>query len=304
MTMTNEDVIAICAAKLLERVPRELQIPSCESSPQATDFTKNLLRLPLALMALAGLRVYNLGGDELPNHAETHATAGDDPITPASIGAVADDDPRLSDDRDPTAHAHVPTDITGSSALGRALLVALTSLDARTIIGARGPAQSGVASFIAVSSSTPTQVASYEVPASAVAVHGSVDFAIGGRLTNNSAAAKDVRIVVEVDGNVVIDGTLSIAESSHSRGFQITGRMSRTPSSTVYGSLFAIVSGAAASAEGVGSLIAGTVHGPITTEDSQPTITWTAPVVITVKMAFPTTDAELSATITSVEFVR
>lgn len=38
-------------------------------------------------------------------HAARHATTGDDPVSPASIGAVATGDSRLTDARTPTAHA-------------------------------------------------------------------------------------------------------------------------------------------------------------------------------------------------------
>lgn len=46
-------------------------------------------------------------------HASKHGKNGADPITPASIGAVADDDERLTDARTPKAHQHTLEDITG-----------------------------------------------------------------------------------------------------------------------------------------------------------------------------------------------
>lgn len=46
-------------------------------------------------------------------HASKHGKDGADPITPASIGAVADDDERLTDARTPKAHQHTLEDITG-----------------------------------------------------------------------------------------------------------------------------------------------------------------------------------------------
>jgi hypothetical protein len=46
-----------------------------------------------------------LGGGPPASHASSHASAGADPITPASIGAVATSDSRLTDARTPTAHA-------------------------------------------------------------------------------------------------------------------------------------------------------------------------------------------------------
>lgn len=46
-----------------------------------------------------------LGGGTPGNHASRHATGGADQITPASIGAVATNDARLTDSRAPTGHA-------------------------------------------------------------------------------------------------------------------------------------------------------------------------------------------------------
>lgn len=46
-----------------------------------------------------------LGGGTPGNHASRHAAGGADQITPASIGAVATNDSRLTDSRAPTGHA-------------------------------------------------------------------------------------------------------------------------------------------------------------------------------------------------------
>ncbi len=46
-----------------------------------------------------------LGGGPPASHAASHATGGTDAITPASIGAVATSDSRLTDSRTPTLHA-------------------------------------------------------------------------------------------------------------------------------------------------------------------------------------------------------
>lgn len=46
-----------------------------------------------------------LGGGSPASHASSHASGGSDPITPASIGAVATSDSRLTDSRAPTNHA-------------------------------------------------------------------------------------------------------------------------------------------------------------------------------------------------------
>ncbi len=52
------------------------------------------------------------GGGSLSSHAATHATGGSDSITPASIGAVASIDARLSDARTPSGAAG--GDLTGT----------------------------------------------------------------------------------------------------------------------------------------------------------------------------------------------
>lgn len=46
-----------------------------------------------------------LGGGPPASHAASHGSAGTDPITPGSIGAVATSDSRLTDSRTPLAHA-------------------------------------------------------------------------------------------------------------------------------------------------------------------------------------------------------
>lgn len=46
-----------------------------------------------------------LGGGAPASHASSHGSAGSDPITPASIGAVATSDSRLTNSRAPTSHA-------------------------------------------------------------------------------------------------------------------------------------------------------------------------------------------------------
>ena len=46
-----------------------------------------------------------LGGGQPASHASSHASGGQDPVTPASIGAVATSDSRLTDSRVPTSHA-------------------------------------------------------------------------------------------------------------------------------------------------------------------------------------------------------
>lgn len=58
------------------------------------------------------------GQINLVAHAKTHATGGADALTPAEIGAVADDDERLTDARDPKPHKHTLDDITDLSLPG------------------------------------------------------------------------------------------------------------------------------------------------------------------------------------------
>src|SRR5690606_20218639 len=64
------------------------------------------------------------------------ASATDASAARAAISAVADDDPRLSDARTPTAHTHNLTDLNGSSLLGRQLAAANTAADARYLLSA------------------------------------------------------------------------------------------------------------------------------------------------------------------------
>lgn len=65
-----------------------------------------------------------LGGGTPGNHASRHATGGADPITPASIGAVATNDSRLTDSRSPTnhssSHGSAGTDPITPAAIGAA----------------------------------------------------------------------------------------------------------------------------------------------------------------------------------------
>lgn len=48
-------------------------------------------------------------------HATSHAYTGNDVVTPAAIGACADNDARLSDTRTPKAHSHEPAEVTGTA---------------------------------------------------------------------------------------------------------------------------------------------------------------------------------------------
>lgn len=78
-----------------------------------------------------------LGGGTPAGHAGSHASAGSDPITPASIGAVASNDSRLTNSRAPTSHASshfsagtdpiAPSDIGAAAASHTHTLSAITN---------------------------------------------------------------------------------------------------------------------------------------------------------------------------------
>lgn len=80
-----------------------------------------------------------LGGGAPAAHAASHASAGSDPITPASIGAVATNDSRLTDSRSPTTHASshgsAGTDPITPSAIGAAAASHTHTLSAITDAG-------------------------------------------------------------------------------------------------------------------------------------------------------------------------
>ena len=58
MPLTDQEVISACIDKLLENAPdRDEELPSCASTPQATDYVTSILRVPLKLIALAGLTI-------------------------------------------------------------------------------------------------------------------------------------------------------------------------------------------------------------------------------------------------------
>lgn len=95
-----------------------------------------------------------LGGGPPASHAASHATGGTDAITPASIGAVATSDSRLTNSRTPTAHAAshatggsdaiTPASI-GASATGHTHVLANVT-DAGTAASRNAPAAGNAAS--------------------------------------------------------------------------------------------------------------------------------------------------------------
>lgn len=80
-----------------------------------------------------------LGGGAPAAHASSHGSAGSDPITPASIGAVATSDSRLTDSRAPTSHASshgsAGTDPITPAAIGAATSAHTHTLSAITDAG-------------------------------------------------------------------------------------------------------------------------------------------------------------------------
>lgn len=95
-----------------------------------------------------------LGGGAPASHASSHASAGGDPITPASIGAVATSDSRLTNARAPTSHASshysagtdpiAPSDIGAAAASHTHTLSAVT--DAGTAASRNVPASGNATS--------------------------------------------------------------------------------------------------------------------------------------------------------------
>jgi hypothetical protein len=79
------------------------QLPSASAASDAVvaaDSGDGTLTSKVTLSAIAAL-----GGGTPGAHASRHATGGADPITPASIGAVATSDSRLTDSRSPNSHS-------------------------------------------------------------------------------------------------------------------------------------------------------------------------------------------------------
>lgn len=121
-----------------------------------------------------------LGGGQPGLHASTHASAGSDPITPASIGAVATSDSRLADSRTPTSHASSHSSMgsdpitpaaIGAAATGHAHTLANVS-DAGTAASRNVPA-SGDASATQVVLGSDTRLANSRTPTSHASSHAS-----------------------------------------------------------------------------------------------------------------------------------
>jgi hypothetical protein len=121
-----------------------------------------------------------LGGGPPAAHSASHATGGTDAITPASIGAVATSDSRLTNSRTPTAHAAshatggtdaiTPASI-GASATGHTHVLANVT-DAGTAASRNAPAAGNAAAAEVVLGSD-TRLTDSRTPASHAASHRS-----------------------------------------------------------------------------------------------------------------------------------
>lgn len=119
-----------------------------------------------------------LGGGTPAAHASSHGSAGSDPITPASIGAVATNDSRLTDARTPTGHASshfsagtdpiTPADIGAAAASHTHTLSAIT--DAGTAASKNVPT-SGDATSTQVVLGNDTRLTNNRTPASHASSH-------------------------------------------------------------------------------------------------------------------------------------
>lgn len=119
-----------------------------------------------------------LGGGAPAAHASSHGSAGTDPITPASIGAVATSDSRLTNSRAPTSHASshfsagtdpiAPSDIGAAAASHQHTLSAIT--DAGTAASKNAPA-SGNATSVQVVLGSDTRLSDTRTPVSHASSH-------------------------------------------------------------------------------------------------------------------------------------
>lgn len=111
-----------------------------------------------------------LGGGAPATHASSHAAVGGDPITPASIGAIAEGDSRLTNARTPNAHASSHAS-NGSDPVTPAAIGAAEASHAHTLVNV---SDAGTA-------------ASRNVPASGDAGASQVVLGSDTRLTNSRA---------------------------------------------------------------------------------------------------------------------
>lgn len=151
-------------------------LPSASAAADAVvaaDNSAGTLTSKVTLGAIAAL-----GGGPPSAHASSHGSAGIDPITPASIGAVATGDSRLTDSRTPTAHAAShgsgstdpisPASIGAANASHTHTLSAVT--DAGTAAGKDAPA-AGNASATQVVLGSDTRLTDSRTPTSHASSH-------------------------------------------------------------------------------------------------------------------------------------
>lgn len=98
-----------------------------------------------------------LGGGQPGLHASTHATGGSDAITPASIGAVATSDSRLTDSRMPTSHASTHAS-NGADAITPLSINAADRSHIHTLANITDAGTAAGLSFNASGDASPTQV--------------------------------------------------------------------------------------------------------------------------------------------------
>jgi hypothetical protein len=142
------------------------QLPSASAAADSVVPADNFDGTLTSKVTLASIAA--LGGGTPGNHASRHATGGADPITPASIGAVATNDSRLTDSRTPASHA---------SSHGSAGADPITPAS----IGAANSSHSHALSAITDAGTA----ASKDFPAAGNATSGQVVLGSDTRLTNN-----------------------------------------------------------------------------------------------------------------------
>lgn len=207
-------------------------LPSASANPTSVvpaDSADGSLTSKVTLGSIAAI-----GGGPPASHASSHASGGFDPITPASIGAVASSDSRLSDSRQPTSHASTHgsagVDPITPAAIGAAAAshdhVLANVSDAGTAASRNVPA-SGNATTTQVVLGSDTRLADSRTPTAHAASHrctGS-DYPAPVVLSPSLSASQDdwspgVADVyfVTASGNVNITGLVAPA----SNGFSVT----------------------------------------------------------------------------------
>ena len=142
------------------------QLPSASAAADSVVPSDNFDGTLTSKVTMASIAA--LGGGPPASHASSHASNGTDPITPASIGAVATSDSRLTNSRAPTSHASSHAS-AGSDPITPAS------------IGAAATSHSHTLSAITDAGTA----AAKDFPASGNATSGQVVLGSDTRLTNN-----------------------------------------------------------------------------------------------------------------------